>query len=83
MKNKKYYVKVKGDTLLGTEIVHEEYTTSSIRKIRKELRDTIKDDWKMSVSVCDRYGMLLFEYDKCTQIYIDNTFAKEASKILK
>ena len=84
MKNAKYYVRVCGDRLLGMEIGEEEYNTSSIRKIRKSLKEMLGDRWKVALDVCsNETGVVLFTYDKCRQVYVDNDFTKQASKILR
>ena len=84
MKNAKYYVRVCGDRLFGTEIGKEEYNTSSIRKIRKSLKEMLGDRWKVALDVCsNETGVVLFTYDKCRQVSVDNDFTKQASKILR
>lgn len=83
MRKAEYYVRMYGDELLGTQIVYKEYATTSIRKIRKELKELRKDDWEINLTVLNNVGEMMFFYDKCHQIYIDIAFEKEASKILR
>lgn len=80
---KKFHVQLSGNGLFD-DVFEKTYDTSSLKKIRKDVKFVAKDAWFDTVVVINNYsGELLLEYKRQAPSTIDCDFIKQGAKILR